>query len=232
MAKRKPNAAKAKDAPEVEQEIVKTIEQPEVIQPVEEVVETIEEPKVEQPVVEVVEEPIVEEKPEVKVEKTPTTSKPEVTAPVTIEDVYAKYKDNAKVGMLVEAIMHYLSVIFGSRGNDGKTVASQNYNFYKLLLNVLSEKDYGTFKVKFDAINEMFRVGKDDKFSPISLSRFDHYWSYGGDSRMKYLILVEFISSMANPIDRAKAKKRFKIENITKSVPHDAVENLVRYYGL
>jgi len=206
MAKRKPKQSEVKE-PEVIEEVVETT--PEAVEQSE------------------VKEEVVETTPEVK---EPETRKP--SAPKTIEDVYAKYKDNAITGMLMEAIMHYLSVIFGSRGNDGKTVAGQNYNFYKLLLNVLSEKDYGTFKMKFDAINEMFRVGKDDKFNPVSLSKFDHYWSYGGDSRMKYLLLIEFISTMSNPADRAKAKKRFNINNVTSSVPHDAVENLVRYYGL
>ena len=149
-----------------------------------------------------------------------------------VEDILKKASEDKDLKSLAGSLNRYIDAVFVKHPNDGTMVANMNHELFVTINNVLSIKDYNTFKKQFDFINKLFIVGAKDKFSPIALSRYDHQWSHGTEQRHKYVQLIEVISALANPNTRNKQAKRFSLDTLTSIMPKDGVQNVVRYYNL
>ena len=159
-----------------------------------------------------------------------TTKKEEPT--LKVEDILKKASEDKDLKSLAGSLNRYIDAVFVKHPNDGTMVANMNHELFVTINNVLSIKDYNTFKKQFDFINKLFIVGAKDKFSPIALSRYDHQWSHGTEQRHKYVQLIEVISALANPNTRNKQAKRFSLDTLTSIMPKEGVQNVVRYYNL
>jgi len=219
-------AKRRKKNEDVEQPVVETPEvQEEVKQPEPEVQEPVEQPEVKEEV-----------KPEVKEEvKKTETPKPETKQPAkkkTFEDLYEEGKKDPVLAPLADALKHYVDVCYKQKSQDGHTVASMNYNLYNLILGALNDADKSVATKKMNYISKMFLVEKDGYFNVISLSRYDHFWSYGPESKMGYAMLITFISDMANPNTRKAKLKTMKPEKMAKFLPEGIIGKLESFYKL
>ena len=151
---------------------------------------------------------------------------------VSVMDIIEKASEDTNLKHIAASLKRYLSVTQGSNASDPQRVAAMNYDLYNVLKSVLSNADYRLFKYQFDFINKVFVAGSKKEFSPISLCRYDHFWSFGTESRHKYSMIVEIVSTLANIATRKQNIKRFNMDTITSTVPQNAVQNIVRYYGL
>ena len=142
----------------------------------------------------------------------------------SFEDIYDALKDNQRLFYLLDGLNRYLNTV---KHGDEHTVASMNYELYKLILGVLNEQEYAKFKLQFDIINKLFII--DSRFSPITLNRFDYYWTYGNESKVAYNVLLEYIDTMCHPGNRNVNKNKISIGRLAEHVP---VKHLAKYYNV
>ena len=180
--------------------------------------------------------PIAEDKQEQVADVTPSEGHKKEIIPSkrkkTFEDIYNETKNDAELSQLVEAIKNYVDTVFFKHPADGQIVASMNHNLYNIILGILNEEEYGVFKKKMNLLNKIFLVEKGRYFNPVSLSKFDHYWNYGSDSRMGYHMLVEYMSEMSNPNTRKQSSGAMSITSISKYLPEGSINKLTRFYNL
>lgn len=174
-------------------------------------------------------EPKVEEsKP---VEDKPAAAPKANKEPLTLDGYIESMLDDKFVGSLATVFKTYKETVLGPKAHNAKVVVGANYNLYKVIRSVLQEENYGIFKAKFDFINKVFSLGKNDAFDPSGiLIRYDYQWSYGVKARDTYIKLVEFISALSNPKTRAKVKQVISINTISSVIETTEVSNLIRYY--
>jgi hypothetical protein len=209
---------------DVEQPVVKTPEvEQEVKQPEPEVQETaVKETEIVKP----------EVKEEVKKTETPEPDKKQPAKKKTFDDLYEEGKKDPILAPLAEALKHYVDVCYKQNSQDGHIVASMSYNLYNLILGALTDADKTSSTKKMNYINKIFLVEKDGYFNVISLSRYDHFWSYGPESKMGYAMLITLISDMADPNTRKAKLKNIKPEKMAKFLPEGAIGKLESFYKL
>jgi len=148
----------------------------------------------------------------------------------TFEDLYEEKKDDVIVGPVAEALKYYIDICYKQKHSDGETIASMNYNLFNTIIGALSVEDKQASKAKMDFINRAFLVEKDGYFNTVSLTRFDHFWAYGNESKMGYTMLVKYISGMANPNTRKQKSKVLIAEKMAKFLPEGIIGKLETYY--
>lgn len=148
----------------------------------------------------------------------------------TFEDLYNEKKDDTVIGPVAEALKYYVDVCYKQSHSDGPTIASMNYNLFNTIIGALNTEDKQASKAKMDFINRAFLVEKDRYFNIISLNRYDHFWSYGNETKMGYVMLVKYISEMANPNTRKQKAKIVIAEKMAKFLPEGIIGKLETYY--
>jgi len=187
------------------------------------------EPVVEQKEEEVKEEPKVEPKEASKTE--PKKEEPKQVKK-TFDDVIADAMKDPLVVPTAKGLQHYVEVCYTKTSGNGETIANANYNLYNIIINALNNPDRKASTKQMNLINKVFLVEKDRYFSPIALSRYDHFWKFGASTKMGYTMLVKFISAMANPNTRKEVAKTHIASKMGSFLPQGIVGKLETYYKI
>jgi len=229
MAKRR-KKVETNEEEQVEQQVVPTVEATETkeetptveVTPIPEVKEKVVVPKEEPKVVTPEPKQEVKEKPKVET----------IKAKATFETIYEDGMKDPVVSSIADALKHYVDVCYIQNSQDGATVASMNYNLFNLIIGALNDADRASSTKKMNFINKVFLVEKDRYFNVISLSRYDHFWSFGPESKMGYSMLIKFISDLSNPNTRKAKAKVLSADKMAKFLPEGIVGKLESFYKL
>jgi len=189
-----------------------------------------------------VEVPVVKEKPdeesssvvkEVVMPKNEIKKPKVVTKPkATFETLYEEAKKDPVILPIAESIKDYINICYMQKSQDGATVSNMNYNLFNLIIGALNDNDKSASNKKMTFINKVFLVEKDRYFSTISLCRYDHFWSFGPESKMGYIMLIKFISDLSNPNTRKAKAKVLSADKMAKFLPEGIVGKLESFYKL
>ncbi|RLF28598.1 MAG: hypothetical protein DRN14_03880 [Thermoplasmata archaeon] len=182
-------------------------------------------------------EPINEETPKVipepiKEEKTPVklAEKEIPTSVITFETIIEEAMLNPALAPIADVLKSYVDVCYKQASSDEITIANMNYNLFNIILGSLNVKDRKVSNLQMTFINKVFLIEKDRYFNTISLSRYDHFWSFGIDSKMGYSMLIKYISAMANPNTRKQQAKTHIAEKMNRYLPEGIVGKLELFY--
>lgn len=230
MAKRKPKVTTIpEDTAATAVDNTVAVEAPAVDAPiVNEPEDTIVKAPVSEP--EVPEKETVEE-PKEKPKKAPVAKKATKLSGNDFKSVMASVEGDKTLVHLSATFKRYVDKVFVNPVTESE-MAAMNYDLFRTLISAINTEDYNEFKIKFDFINKVFLVEKEDMFSPVTLNRNDLHWKHGSNNRFNYAILTEFISNMAHPGNRTKYAAKTNTDTVTSFLSDKGSFNLTKYYKL
>jgi len=150
----------------------------------------------------------------------------------TFETIFKEASKDPVLATTAEALNNYVNVCYKQNSQDGATIASMNYNLFNIIIGTLNDTDRKISNKKMNFINKVFLIEKDGYFNPVSLSRYDHFWSFGPESKMGYSMLIKYISELSNPNTRKAKAKIMPAERMAKFLPEGLVGKLETFYKL
>jgi hypothetical protein len=176
---------------------------------------------------------VVEEvKPEVKEVNTNTVGyiRKIIKESKSLEELVDKAEKNDLLKTIAARIKRYINNI--RRKNNPDDVVSEHYNMYNLFKEILGDKNYNNFKIKYEFLSRCFILGKNDVFNPINMSKYDYLWKWSKKTHKEYHMLVELISSLADPKTRRNTLKQVDFNKSFINFPEQMRENLNKYYTM
>jgi len=145
----------------------------------------------------------------------------------TVEDIFV-LKDSEPVSSIINKLETYRTRMIGKHTEiEGM---NQQYLMYNTLMEILNERNYGLFAIKFKLVNKLFTVGKDGVFSKINMSRYDYHWKYGVKTHETYFKLVSIVTTLCDGRTRDKNAKTIDFNNGIDNLSSEAKQNLIRFY--
>lgn len=112
--------------------------------------------------------------------------------------------------------------------------AAINYNLYAKLISVCEESVYSEFKIKFDIVNLVFLLYKNDAYSEFKLFRFSNDWKYGTEKYKTYRAICIIICILCDFKTRAEELRKISFTGtLTQEgtkFTETSINNIRRYY--
>jgi len=146
----------------------------------------------------------------------------------SVEDIFNNLSKSTMVSSLVNKLKTYRQRMI-EKHTEIQGI-NQQYFMYNTILEILNEKNYGVFNVKFRLLNKVFTLGKDGVFSNIMLSRYDYHWKWGVGTHDTYFKLVSIITTLCDGSKRSINIKTIDFNKGINNLTSTAKQNLIRFY--
>ena len=140
----------------------------------------------------------------------------------TFEDVYDKLSNNTNLKMLLSILKTRMTALVN---RDEKSIAFNNYQLYRAILDILVMTDKVKFKNNMDVLSRLLKM--DNRFSDISLNMYDYLWVGKPDEKFVYSIITTYMSAASKGGHTALNK-----EKLMSYMHPDAITNITKYYNL
>jgi len=119
---------------------------------------------------------------------------------------------------------------------DEKSGAAKQYDLFHTIKSVVETDEYDLFKTKFDILNLMFMVKKDEAFNKYAIFRFDTKWTWSKKDLAALQNLSIVISELANLATRKANLKKIDISKALDrnviNLSQKGIDNIQKYYNM